>query len=194
MQCSNIFTPFSSISTPSSAFVPIQPLNFFQSWELDNKSEPIVNTNSDIILAKAFFPKKSYNEAYTEKKNMLTETLMKDLNRLKTSILCQTSPKTSFGFLESENKLSTSVTIQRKKTLDSDSPRQHNVSETTSKQDIREVRIGIYTLVERKHKIRKYKEKLKKWRSIHPINRNFEGRRKVAFAKKRFNGRFQKAK
>lgn len=55
-----------------------------------------------------------------------------------------------------------------------------------------EEKIGIYTKVERQRKIRKYKEKLKRWRKLHPISRSFEGRRKVAFTKNRSNGRFSK--
>ena len=50
--------------------------------------------------------------------------------------------------------------------------------------------VGMYTLAERQVKIRRYKEKIRKWRLLHPVNRTFEGRREIAFTKPRFNGRF----
>ncbi len=53
-------------------------------------------------------------------------------------------------------------------------------------------RVGLYSALERQRKIRKYKEKLKKWRGQHPISRKFDGRRRVAFVKNRLNGRFAK--
>ena len=53
-------------------------------------------------------------------------------------------------------------------------------------------KIGLYTVIERQKRIRKYKEKLAKWREDHPVNRNFEGRRRIAFEKQRINGRFIK--
>lgn len=55
-----------------------------------------------------------------------------------------------------------------------------------------EIKIGAYTRAERRLKIKKFKEKLKRRRTTHPIVRVFEGRRKIAFAKRRHNGRFAK--
>lgn len=52
--------------------------------------------------------------------------------------------------------------------------------------------VGAYTRVERKRRIMKYKEKQKKWRKLHPLSRNFEGRRRIAFEKVRKNGKFTK--
>ncbi len=54
--------------------------------------------------------------------------------------------------------------------------------------------VGGYTVSERQRRIKKYKDKLKKWRAEHPVSRKFDGRRKVAFIKYRLNGRFAKAK
>ena len=45
----------------------------------------------------------------------------------------------------------------------------------------------------REMKIRRYKEKVKKWREKHPVSRRFEGRRKVATTKYRLNGKFAKS-
>ena len=56
----------------------------------------------------------------------------------------------------------------------------------------KERRVGAYTVTERQCKIKRYKEKVKRRRAIHPISRTFNGRRNVAFAKKRVNGRFSK--
>jgi hypothetical protein len=50
--------------------------------------------------------------------------------------------------------------------------------------------VGMYALGERQARIKKYKAKLKKWRALHPVSRAFEGRRQIAFAKVRRNGRF----
>lgn len=55
-----------------------------------------------------------------------------------------------------------------------------------------ELRIGAYTRTERQRKIRKYKDKLRRRRSLCPVARRFEGRRQIAFAKFRCNGRFAK--
>lgn len=52
--------------------------------------------------------------------------------------------------------------------------------------------IGKYTLEERRKKIMRYKDKLNRWRRMHPISRAFSGRRKIAFLKQRNNGRFTK--
>jgi hypothetical protein len=53
--------------------------------------------------------------------------------------------------------------------------------------------IGTYTKEEREEKIRKYKEKVKRYREAHPVNRAFKGRSKVADMKPRVKGRFVKA-
>lgn len=49
---------------------------------------------------------------------------------------------------------------------------------------------GIYTKEERALRILKYKKKIVKWRVTHPVARSFSGRRAVAVAKPRLNGRF----
>lgn len=36
----------------------------------------------------------------------------------------------------------------------------------------------------------KYKNKIKKWRNAHPVNRNFRGRSRVAVKKPRIKGKF----
>lgn len=53
-------------------------------------------------------------------------------------------------------------------------------------------KVGMYTIPERQKRIKKYKAKLKKWRSSHPLSRRFDGRREVAFKKSRLNGKFAK--
>lgn len=52
--------------------------------------------------------------------------------------------------------------------------------------------VGTLTLEERKLRIEKYKEKKKKWRSLHPISRGFTGRKLVARTKPRIRGKFVK--
>lgn len=51
---------------------------------------------------------------------------------------------------------------------------------------------GKLSLEERRKKIFKYKEKLRKWREIHPISRGFVGRKLVARNKPRLKGKFIK--
>eukprot|EP00742_Colponemidia_sp_Colp-10_P004875 GILJ01005208.1.p1 GENE.GILJ01005208.1~~GILJ01005208.1.p1 ORF type:complete len:534 (+),score=82.44 GILJ01005208.1:121-1722(+) len=52
--------------------------------------------------------------------------------------------------------------------------------------------VGAYTTEERKARIARYQEKRRKWRSEHPINRQFRGRKAVAESKPRIKGRFVK--
>ena len=49
---------------------------------------------------------------------------------------------------------------------------------------------GTYTREERTNKILKYKNKIRKWRNEHPVNRNFKGRSAVAGKKPRIKGKF----
>jgi len=49
---------------------------------------------------------------------------------------------------------------------------------------------GSYTREERMNKILKYKNKIRKWRSNHPLARNFKGRSAVAGKKPRVKGKF----
>ena len=53
--------------------------------------------------------------------------------------------------------------------------------------------IGKYAISKRQQKIAYYKQKLKKWRALHPISRKFEGRRGVALNKGRKDGKFGKS-
>ena len=70
---------------------------------------------------------------------------------------------------------------------------QYNQEVNKSDADLKlEKKVGKYTVAERRLKIRKYKEKLVKWRLGHPLSRKFDGRKKIAFAKYRRNGRFAK--
>jgi hypothetical protein len=55
-----------------------------------------------------------------------------------------------------------------------------------------ERRIGGYSLKQRIEKIQRYKNKLRKWRSTHPVGKKFNGRSKIAVSKPRVNGRFVK--
>ena len=49
---------------------------------------------------------------------------------------------------------------------------------------------GIYSKHERIAKILKYKNKIRKWRSKHPVKRIFKGRSQVAGQKPRIKGKF----
>jgi len=49
---------------------------------------------------------------------------------------------------------------------------------------------GTYDREERTNKILKYKNKIRKWRVAHPVNRNFKGRSVVAGKKPRIKGKF----
>lgn len=52
--------------------------------------------------------------------------------------------------------------------------------------------VGMYSKEERQRRIARYKDKQRRRRLVHPISRVFEGRRAIAFAKSRVNGRFTK--
>ena len=49
---------------------------------------------------------------------------------------------------------------------------------------------GVYSKEERRQKILKYKNKIAKWRSKHPVKRVFNGRSNVAGTKPRIKGKF----
>jgi hypothetical protein len=49
---------------------------------------------------------------------------------------------------------------------------------------------GVYTRDERLQRILRFKNKIKKWRTAHPVNRNFKGRSAVAGKKPRIKGKF----
>jgi hypothetical protein len=49
---------------------------------------------------------------------------------------------------------------------------------------------GLYTRDERIGRILKYKNKIRKWRTSHPVNRIFKGRSSVAGKKPRIKGKF----
>jgi len=49
---------------------------------------------------------------------------------------------------------------------------------------------GIYSRDDRLTRILKYKKKITKWRTAHPLNRNFKGRSTVAGKKPRIKGKF----
>jgi hypothetical protein len=49
---------------------------------------------------------------------------------------------------------------------------------------------GIYTRDDRLSRIMKYKNKISKWRTQHPVNRAFKGRSSVAGKKPRIKGKF----
>eukprot|EP01017_Pseudomicrothorax_dubius_P018330 TRINITY_DN2031_c0_g1_i6.p1 TRINITY_DN2031_c0_g1~~TRINITY_DN2031_c0_g1_i6.p1 ORF type:complete len:362 (+),score=63.85 TRINITY_DN2031_c0_g1_i6:134-1219(+) len=53
--------------------------------------------------------------------------------------------------------------------------------------------VGAYTKEQRKEKISRYKYKIKKYRDLHPINRHFAGRSRVAVTKPRLMGKFIKS-
>lgn len=59
-------------------------------------------------------------------------------------------------------------------------------------QYVSDSKIGVYSSEERREKIRKYKTKLERWRTTHPIIRSFEGRKAVATQKPRVRGKFIK--
>lgn len=49
---------------------------------------------------------------------------------------------------------------------------------------------GVYTRDERLQRILRFKNKIRKWRTAHPVNRNFKGRSAVAGKKPRIKGKF----
>ena len=57
-----------------------------------------------------------------------------------------------------------------------------------------ERRVGSYTIFERRKKIAKYKEKLRRRREKNPINKVYKGRSDAAIRRKREYGRFAKAR
>ena len=56
--------------------------------------------------------------------------------------------------------------------------------------ELQEGTVGIYSQEERVKKILKYKGKIGKWRSNHPVNRAFKGRSMIAGKKPRIKGKF----
>ena len=58
------------------------------------------------------------------------------------------------------------------------------------KNDSEENAVQAYTREERLAKILKYKNKIRKWRSSHPVHKKFTGRSSVATKKPRIKGKF----
>ncbi|KRX06437.1 hypothetical protein PPERSA_05050 [Pseudocohnilembus persalinus] len=66
----------------------------------------------------------------------------------------------------------------------------YNYNKMAQQQGIK--KIGSYSIEERAKKIKKYKDKLLRWKQAHPISRQFSGRSQVANKKPRIKGRFVK--
>eukprot|EP00826_Nyctotherus_ovalis_P052342 TRINITY_DN6619_c0_g2_i3.p1 TRINITY_DN6619_c0_g2~~TRINITY_DN6619_c0_g2_i3.p1 ORF type:complete len:194 (+),score=43.46 TRINITY_DN6619_c0_g2_i3:218-799(+) len=147
-------------------------------------------SHEQVTTMQILFPGKETKENL-QKSIVSSEFLDSELNYLRLLILSQPNPVLAQQFpqdlplADNQPQISFAMTVgMKEKELES---KEQNASE-----DITEKKVGIYTKVERERKIRKYKKKLKKWRTLHPISRNFEGRRRVAFTKIRNNGRFFK--
>ena len=134
---------------------------------------------------KSFFSLDSMENQY---RNLVIE----ELETMRKLILSQTTivPIRTDDIPETTGK---KKPIETKIILPSLNPIKKNLDDSGSNTDDKsEKRIGIYTRIERKKKIKKYKEKIGRWRQNHPVNRKFEGRHKVAIKKYRCNGRFAK--
>lgn len=148
--------------------------------------------HDQIATMKILFPGKEIKENL-QKSVVSSESLDNELNYLRLLILSQPN-----FVLTQQLSLSLPLTGQQPGTFFAAAVEAEEKplesEEQNASDDATEKRVGIYTKVEREGKIRRYKEKLKKWRALHPVSRNFEGRRRVAFNKSRNNGRFFKAR
>ena len=194
MNKENLRVVLTHSSTPTIACSPTKsrfPLfNGLFNLTLDLQSEP----NYDQMITKQIlFPGKE-NKEILKKSIAISQSLDNELNSLRTLILkqkfCKEFSQIDEKVAEKKDevaRLLSTLNVERKDTLETENQMIIEDEKVTE-----EKRVGIYTKVERLHKIRKYKEKLKRWRTLHPLSRNFEGRRRVAFSKARNNGRFAK--
>lgn len=198
MNFKNINFLITCISAPTISYSPMGPRICQQNWGLDLQDEERNVATKQKSEAQIFFPSSSYKGEMKKCAVEVDKEVEDKLNMLKILILKQ---KSCDLVKERGDSLSDQQHIQGIKFTDT-LPTFHMISSSSPKplpvanqsnREAKEKRVGAYSKVERQHKIKKYKEKLKKWRKFHPINRNFEGRRRVAFEKIRHNGRFAKA-
>lgn len=184
------------MSTPSVIFasrsIPMPKLI------LNTPSENQIDSHEQLTLAQILFPLNPLEKEISFDNS--NETLIETLNSLKNSILSQKYPNESIeksrrhhNFVLSKSE--TGSCLINNNIGNNDSGRssvKDSYGPCDNERSFKNENEYICTKVERIRKIKKYKEKLAKWRKVHPISRKFEGRRKVAFEKRRKNGRFSK--
>lgn len=185
----NIYLLPTYATTPTITYSPSKfKLNIPNCLNLSSDLQSYVR-NEKLIARQILFPAKESRESL-KKSIVINADLDNELNTLRTVILTHEVYTDIEELVRIQQKTQSSIERPAISTATSDMQRDSCLKYEV--EENQEERIGIYTKVERKHKIRKYKEKLKRWRDLHPISRSFEGRRKVAFTKARSNGRFSK--
>ena len=179
---------------------PVYPLLFYSSippapvlWPVPEirtaDYSPSKDLSEDIrIDANILFPVKSDPRSASQSQYTVTSpSLAYELENLKNAILAQST-------YECQANMSPPINFQTEFTTMEKFP-EFLLTDPVPRWTEIEKRKGLNSGaecggIERLLKIRRYKEKLKKWRAVHPINRSFAGRRRVAFTKSRVNGRF----
>lgn len=185
-----MFTPTVAYSPSKLEFPPFAcssnlALGICSLLTLDLQEE---NKYEQAITTQILFPGKENKESI--KKSIIKDkSIDNELNKLRTIILSQVISKDMCRVPEKNIELKDeSIDL-----LSSFDFKGRSLVKCENEIALKDEKVGIYSKVERQHKIRKYKEKLRQWRVVHPLSRKFEGRRRVAFLKTRNNGRFTKA-
>ena len=205
------FTPvlFQTITPPTYTFnsgchVPpleLLPIPTFQpALDVSAKKYECTYDDDKLAAANILFRSKAFNDSTSVTRLRQDPLLDYELNCLKRLFLSQSAIGSSLSqdMTPLPLHLSSTSSLPQVYYMHVRSPEraaygQSNSASCKEIQEIKEKMIGNYTPIERQRKIKKYKDKLGKWRAEHPINRKFNGRRKVAFLKQRFNGRFSKS-
>lgn len=190
MNAENLYLVPTYMSTPTVAYSPSKSklpiFTGFSNLILDLQSE---DKYEQMITTQILFPGKESKES-TKKSIIVDKSIDNELSKLRTIILSQVIDKDIYRLPEKTIELK-DESIGLLPIFDVKRRALVKCENEMPLED--EERVGIYTKVERQRKIRKYKEKLKRWRVLHPLSRKFDGRRRVAFSKTRNNGRFAKA-
>lgn len=153
--------------------------------------------HEQILAAQILFPEKESKERL-KRSVVMSEALDGELNFLRALILSQGTCTTDEHFPALPHKSSPSrdrpvLVLSHFGTVEENGLQGKVPVDPENDEDAQENGPGAYTKVERQRRIRKYKDKLQRRRKVYPLSRRFEGRRRVAFAKARNNGRFAKA-
>jgi len=147
------------------------------------------NLEDHSIQSQLFFPKKPIKSEAEEESKKQNSSILEELIDLKAILLSQTVITNNQGKPE---VIAASLELKADEAIIFFPADKNSILTSNFIKIEEEVRIGKYTRNERQKKIKKYKEKLRKRRETHPVSRTFEGRRIIAFAKERHNGRFTK--
>jgi hypothetical protein len=166
---------------------------------MENDGIPQTFAEDKKINANILFPNNPHRLSDAQEKMACNPILEQDLGELKKTMLSQTfSDLQKFGTMEGTPSLGCAhqplfISPQRLDDLQNTVCYQNYLNSRIGGHGFLYKKVGMYTIPERQKRIKKYKAKLKKWRSNHPLSRRFDGRRQVAFKKCRLNGKFSKA-